>query len=104
MLRTAAAAAPAQPIRHGELPGGWACLVDQSTGRVFYRDAGSGATSWSLPGASVTPGVDGSFQYWQLPGMWPLPQGWEAKFDEGACRLFFINHAAQQTTWDHPCM
>jgi hypothetical protein len=99
----AAAAAPAQqPIRHGELPGGWACLVHQSTGRVFYRDAGSGATSWSFPGASVATGVHGSFQYWQLPGVWPLPQGWEARFDEGARRLFFINHAAQQTAWDHP--
>ena len=32
----------------------------------------------------------------------PLPPGWEAKFDSGTNRYYFINHYTKQTTWVDP--
>jgi len=32
----------------------------------------------------------------------PLPPGWEAKFDPGSGRYFFINHQLKETTWVDP--
>ncbi|XP_063679152.1 uncharacterized protein LOC134814807 [Bolinopsis microptera] len=33
---------------------------------------------------------------------WPLPQGWEKRFDNNSRRHHFVNHHTQQSQWDDP--
>jgi hypothetical protein len=65
-----------------ELPEGWECRRDKRTGRVYYLNHNTKATTWDDPR--------------------PLPYGWERRVDKKTGKNYFVDHNTKKTSWDDP--
>ena len=60
----------------------WEMRTDQRTGRQYFVDHLSKATSWERPE--------------------PLPPGWERRMDTNVNKVYFVDHNSRTTTWNAP--
>ena len=67
------------------LPKGWAAVKDPSTGKLFYRNAWTGETSWTVPVIEVT-----------------LPHGWTELTHEATGVPYYHNSISGETSWSFP--
>uniref|UniRef100_A0A1B6C7J7 E3 ubiquitin-protein ligase n=1 Tax=Clastoptera arizonana TaxID=38151 RepID=A0A1B6C7J7_9HEMI len=95
-------------IRQEGLPDGWSLQVAPS-GRVFFIDHNSRATTWVDPRtgrASPMPNQNQAPSLTRkLAGpddeLGPLPEGWEERVHTDG-RIFFIDHNTRTTQWEDP--
>ena len=71
------------------LPAGWTEHVDPATGRKFYYQKSTGATTWTAP--PPAPGTPGA-----------LPAGWTEHFDAPRGKPFYFHQATGKTQWEKP--
>ncbi|XP_076322509.1 E3 ubiquitin-protein ligase Nedd-4-like isoform X2 [Tachypleus tridentatus] len=88
------------------LPAGWTMQVAPS-GRVFFIDHNSKATTWvdprtgrpsSFPNQNSIPNKP---KFESVDDLGPLPEGWEERVHTDG-RIFFIDHNTRTTQWEDP--
>ena len=79
-----------------QLLSGWAEMVDEKTGQVFYVHATSGESRWDAPLAAY-----GATNAQDTHDASALPAGWEAH-REAEGRVFYLNTRSGVTQWTHP--
>jgi len=108
-------------IQPGQMPGvvpqGWIQHTDQASGRPYYSNPSTGATTWDFPGgaqpaqgtvvqAHVAPQYEA-----QDPNPQPQPQpgdatqlapNWVQHTDPSSGNSYYCNTVTQETTWDRP--
>jgi len=65
-----------------DLPGGWEARVDKRTGKLYYLDHNTKATTWEDPR--------------------PMPAGWERRKDNKSGKVYFVDHNRKVTSWTDP--
>ena len=101
-------AAAAAPASSGALPAGWEAVTTPE-GETYYFHAGSGETSWDVPGgaeeaapaaaAAAAAVEEAAAAAPAAGGGGALPAGWEAFTSEGET---YYAHADGRTSWDLP--
>eukprot|EP01044_Picomonas_judraskeda_P040453 COSAG03_NODE_19864_length_328_cov_1.362445_1_plen_92_part_10 len=72
----AAAAGAPEPGEQGQLPAGWESAVSRSTGETYYRNTGTGETTYD----------------------WPhLPAGWESAVSRSTGETYYHNTGTGET-------
>lgn len=80
------------PYGQPPLPYGWEAAPDPASGRIYYRNRGTGESSWTPPPMAGPPP-------YQPP---PLPRGWEQAHDPASGRPYFHNRETGETSWTPP--
>jgi len=93
----------APPPPGGGLPPGWGSAVDPASGRTYYVNSATGATSWepplAAPGSEKQPGPPGPPG---PPGAGSLPAGWTASTDPASGQTYYVNSITGATQWEAP--
>jgi len=76
-----------------DLAPGWDQVVDPASGRPYYWNRSTGATSWTIPSA---PAEQRSF------GPEGLPTGWESVNDPASGKPYYFNRSTGVTQWTKP--
>ena len=96
--------APGAPQGSGDLPPHWEAKVDPGSGKTYYVNHQTKATTWEKPampppsaGAGAAPAPE-----FAPPPLPDLPPGWEAKTDYNTGRTYYVQPATGKTQWELP--
>lgn len=92
---------------------GWVKLADPGTGKEFFANKFTRQTQWDPPPGFVDPAIAAAAAAAASSHV-PvnpqttsnndpdLPPGWERMEDKASGKCFYVDHANQKTSWEHP--
>lgn len=98
--RSSSAARAEDSTGQAALPAGWSESYSQQHQRVYYKNSGTGETSWTRPVVTAASSATNSRQRSEQTGN-PL-HGWTEVYSEAHKRIYFRNTASGETSWTRP--
>ncbi|NWI10738.1 RHG27 protein, partial [Crypturellus soui] len=102
-LREEAAAATSRAVPGHASPATWEAHTDTSSGRVFYYNPLTGASTWECPVEEAEDGVSPAASPAASPAhSTGAATAWGRYVDEASGQAFFYNSVTGETSWDPP--